>query len=92
MNDLGTKGESEYLKPEKPDETRYPTLCIYGKAVDEFLGGQKVELGDEFEVKLKVRVSGMRKDKHSQSLDLEVLESEELDLEEKSESEDEDAD
>ena len=92
MNDLGTKGESNYPTPAKTDETSYPKLCLYDKAMDEFLGGQKVELGDEFEVKLKVRVSGMRKDKHSQSLDLEVLESEELDLEEKSESEDEDAD
>lgn len=94
MNDLGSKAESPMAMPEKSNEPYYPTLCLRGDAMEEFLGKQKVDVGDEFEVKFKVRVSGLQKSKHGKSIDLEVLESEELDLEggEKETEDEEDAD
>ena len=82
MNTLGTKAEIP-TPCEKPDEPYYPKLYLRDKAMDEFLNGQEVDVGDEFEVTLKVRVCGMTNDKHGQSLDMEVLESEDLSLEPK---------
>lgn len=82
MNTLGTKVEMP-MPCEKSDEPSYPRLCLRDKAMDEFLNGQEVDVGDEFEVTLKVRVCGMTKDKHGQSLDMEVLQSEDLNLEPK---------
>lgn len=95
MNDLGTKAEKTPCLSEKMDEPSYPSFCVRDKAMEEFLGGNEVDVGDEFEVRMKVRVTGIRNDEYGKSLDMKVLESDDLELEPKKSKEsdkDEDAD
>lgn len=84
MKYLGTKVESMPVmcdKSNRPAKPSYPTFSIRDAALKEFLGGEKVEVGDEFEVTLKIRCCSSSDGEYGKSMDFEVLESDPLGME-----------